>query len=240
MNEQMRKAVVPAIVGVSGLSVGGVLGYILGRRKTKQEFYETAVALDNHIMSQDREINVLKGSLRERFDERLAKVLETPMTDKVNYDLMVDGTKVDEVEEQDEDNIVNVFNNEIPGWDWEAELNSRSNKTIYVISKEEFFADDMGYRQSTVTWYAGDRTLADEREQPIYNWSSLIGTELPFGHGSSDDNVVYIRNEELRHEWEICQDPSAHGIEVAGFELEQDYEEQDIRHSVSPLKFRRE
>lgn len=125
-------------------------------------------------------------------------------------------------------------------WNWEAELNARSDKSIYVITRDEFDADDMGNRQGSVTFYEGDRMVCDALGEPIYNWTSHIGSELPFGHGSEDENVVFIRNESLKWEYEVARDPGYFAEEQQGYEIEMAYEEKDIKHAHSPLKMRRE
>lgn len=246
MNEQTRKVVIPAIVGVAGLSVGGVLGYILGQRRSKgiplTDEWHRPIGRVTSVKNTEDGISVT-GVIQ---DESIKRVITRATLDSIS--LVTDENapghiiRVEPIDEEDEaePKIINIFDNSDPNWDWEAELSSRSSKTLYVITKGEFFADDMGYRQSTITWYELDRTMADEREAPIYNWSSLVGVELPFGHGSGDEDVVYIRNEELRHEYEVCHDVGAHGVEVEGMEIEEEYEDQDIKHSRYPLKFRLE
>lgn len=140
----------------------------------------------------------------------------------------------------------NVFDEATPydvsddDWVWEDELNMRSDKTIYVITREEFDADNMGYRQSTVNWYEGDRMLSDELGEAIYNWTSHIGSELPFGHGSGDENVLLIRNENLHWEYCVTKNPGRFDQDVQGHAIELEYEEDDLKHSRQPLKMRRE
>lgn len=241
----MRKAI-PVITGVVGFSAGGALGYILARRQGRQELIELTQALDNHVMAQQREINILRDELdktRIRIDKEIGP-LDIPLEREIDYTQFVEGANESAypvpVTSPSEPVTKNIFDGNDDEWDYEAEQNIRSNKTIYVIHKDEFIPDEMGYRQSTVTWYEGDQILADERDAPIYNWSSIVGTELPFGHGSEDPNVVYIRNEDLRHEYEVLRDPGRFDVEVEGHQIEQGYEEQELKHSRAPLKFRQE
>jgi hypothetical protein len=286
----LRKAVTPAIAGVAGLSVGGVVGYIVATRRAKRQFLhlveESEASLRAHsrheIMQRYAQHDVEQTeAVQQGYPPRLwetgvdidrERIVDTServpyyqahkspveLQRFVEHDVQVVKEADPELEallDEEEQAIAeaskrppvkNVF---IDGklydasdddWDWEAELSMRSDKTIYVITREEFDADDMGYGQSTANWFEGDRMLSDENGDAIYNWTSHIGTELPFGHGSGDENVLFVRNENLRWEYCVCKNPGRFDQEVEGHEIELDYEEQDLKHSKQPLKMRRE
>lgn len=107
----------------------------------------------------------------------------------------------------------------IEGWDQEREESSRTPEHPYVISHDEYMegaVDD----QRTLTYYAGDDILADEREVHLDDVEGLVGVRnlQLFGHGSRDSNVVYIRNERLEVEFEIYRNPGKYVEEVVGLE----------------------
>lgn len=285
----LRKAVVPVITGVAGLSVGGAVGYIVAIRRAKRQFLQLVEESEEQLQAYSRHEIIRQYAQHDveqiesvqlghpprlwdtgidRDQESIADTSErVPYyqvhKSPVEFQRFVEHEVVPVVKEADpelealldeeeaiarerQDVLKNVF---IEGklydasddeWDWEAELNMRSDKTIYVITREEFDADDVGYRQSTAYWYETDRMLADENGDAIYNWTSHIGTELPFGHGSGDENVLFIRNENLKWEYCICRDPGRFDQEVGGHDIEVDYEEQDLKHSRQPLRMRRE
>lgn len=126
--------------------------------------------------------------------------------------------------------VVNIFNNPDSTWDLEAELSTRDPELPYIISYDEYFADDMDFRQDTVTYYARDGVMGDVTDTPLYNFSEMMG-HLQFGHGSNDPNIVYIRNEKLRMEWEVLRHTSSFAEEVLGQQME-DQTENELRHSV--------
>lgn len=129
---------------------------------------------------------------------------------------------------------VNVFMSESDDdWDYEFELEQRDPDFPYVLHADEYINDEMGYRQATVTYYAGDDIMADMSDTPIYNWASLMGP-LEWGHGSKDKNVVYIRNEKVRKEWEVLLHRGSYEIEVTGFQM--DKATGELQHSLR--KFR--
>ena len=289
--DTLRKAVVPAIVGIAGLSVGGAVGYIVANRKARRAFlhlvkeseqfaYEQKMTEYTRLDTEQTEqlftgVTTIRdlptGDFRDKLHEAREEGARVPYYKVIPNDAerfientgdprqtveskMLDpspdtwvGT-VDLEIEQLADALIekNAFkDNELyavddEDWDWEAELNMRSDKTIYVITREEFDDDNLGYRQSTVNWYEGDRMLADENGDAIYNWTSHIGNELPFGHGSGDENVLFVRNENLRWEYCVTKDPGRFDQEVQGHAIELDFEEQDFKHSRQPLKMRRE
>lgn len=146
----------------------------------------------------------------------------------------------------DEDNGLveiaeNVFTDhavELSGWDYDAELEARDPDFPYVISDEEFNGDEFGYEQVQYTYYAGDGTLADVREEVVEEVGKVVGVDNlhKFGHGSNDENIVYIRNVPLMMEIEIALSPGKYAKAVLGF----DDEEITLSHSSDsrPRKFR--
>lgn len=112
------------------------------------------------------------------------------------------------VEEDDEEEI-------------EREVEARTPNDPYVISQEEFFADEMDFRQLDVTYYEGDKVLADDQDEPITNVNKHIGeSNLRFGYRSKDQNLVYVRNEELGVEFAIARSTGKYSQEVLGLDEE--------------------
>jgi hypothetical protein len=123
------------------------------------------------------------------------------------------------------------------GWDYEEELAKRTPDAPYVIHRDEFFNQESGFRGTTIQWYEGDKILADENDVPIYGPEKVTGN-LVFGFGSGDPNVVYIRNEKLRAEYEVVRNPGFFQIEVLGLQLEEQAEADDLKHSQAIRRFR--
>lgn len=130
----------------------------------------------------------------------------------------------------------NVFENYNEQWNWEDELMHREGNTLYTIHYDEFVSNESNYNQETLTYYAGDDILTDQLNTPIYDYQKMTGP-ISFGHGSGDKNVVFIRNDLLHIEWEILKDESKYQVEILGYEIEQNYEADDLKHSNN-FKFR--
>lgn len=101
-------------------------------------------------------------------------------------------------------------------------LSLRNGKTIYPLSRDEFFSDEKEYDQVTLSYYSIDDVLTDQEDGIIPNYFKIIGDSLPFGMGSPDPNTFYIRNEELRTEYEIIKYDSSFVESILGIIPDED------------------
>ncbi|QJD49635.1 hypothetical protein HWD32_gp59 [Gordonia phage Secretariat] len=102
-------------------------------------------------------------------------------------------------------------------------VGQRSSTRPYIISVTEFTDNDLGFGQNTISYYEGDNVLADERDQPIPDMNSIVGEKnLRFGEASGDANVVFIRNERLGVDFEVCRSPGTYAEEVLGVAPQED------------------
>ncbi len=131
------------------------------------------------------------------------------------------------------EHLVNIFSTPSQ-WNEEHELAHRTSENPYVITVDEYVNNDFDYKQSTVTYYEEDDILSDINDVPVYNWPSLLG-DLKWGHGSNNKDVVYIRNEKHKEEWEVLLHHGSYEVEVQGLH-EEDGELKHAQNRV--LKFR--
>lgn len=256
----------PSITGVVGIAVGATAMYFWEKRKLNQvtvqieeDVKSNQLQLDFERAEKEREFNAqiqeaadvtreLKelgvtvltnlNNLRqgEHPEVVVEQVVQPPL--EVGQQIQYPADEGKEVEITSTPAITrNVFDGD-DTWDYELERNNRTKERPYVIHVDEFVADEMGYdSQSTLTWYEGDRVLTDSHDVPIYNAQQVAG-ELRFGHGSGDQNVVYVRNEKLQAEYEILRDPGSYEDVVLGGRVENEFEAGDLKHSRTPRKFR--
>lgn len=98
------------------------------------------------------------------------------------------------------------------------EIAARDPKKPYVISLEEWNDNDFQHEQVDLTYYEGDRILADPNDKEIALVEETIGWDnLRFGHRSNDNDVVYIRNEVYHLDMEVTRHEGRYGEIVAGF-----------------------
>lgn len=140
------------------------------------------------------------------------------------------------------EHVTNVFVDGQPvnpdEWDQEAELEKRRNGQPFVISKEEFNAGELDFDQTTITYYAADDTLVDEREKVIEDVELAVGEDnlKRFGQGSGDNNVLYVRNEKLELDFEILKARGSYAQDRLGFDPDED--NNPLQHSDG-RRFRR-
>lgn len=102
-------------------------------------------------------------------------------------------------------------------FDFSDEVAARTPDKPYIIAVPEFMANDPEHEQVTVTYYEGDAVLADDRDAPIDGAEEVVGSEnLRFGHRSDDNNVVYVRNEKMKVDFEILRSTGKYSHEVLG------------------------
>ena len=121
----------------------------------------------------------------------------------------------------------NIFANPPPilkseAFDYDEEVKHRSVEAPYILSKEEFFQDELEHEQNTLTYYEGDEVLADDRDDILDDVDMMVGLDnlQRFGYGSGDNNIVYIRNEKLMQDFEVIRSKGKYSEEVAGFDSE--------------------
>ena len=73
----------------------------------------------------------------------------------------------------------------------------------YVIEPEQF--DMIGYETINLTYYADD-ILADDLDQIYPNAEHEIGLNFQYHFGEYEEDTVFVRNDQLRIDFEICRD----------------------------------
>lgn len=225
---------------LAGLAAGVGIGYFIGKRvKVKyapvDQYIYTTVETDTVEYVEDGD------GKKPIYIEKV--VIDPEVAEQIQAQINLN-REIEAIHDFDEDHArkaVNVFGvndkGDLPEWDEETQVANRDPLKPYVISKDEFMDDILGYDQDTVTYYMGDDILADEHDIPIWNWPDKLGS-LHFGLGSDDPNVVYVRNDVLHQEWEVLKHTGSFEAEVTGLVIEQEYEERDLKHSNSLHKFR--
>jgi hypothetical protein len=109
-------------------------------------------------------------------------------------------------------------------WDYSAELASRTPNAPYVIHQDEFHSSADGvnrddYTRIVYTYYAGDDVLVDMDNHPVPHGDLIVGQDnLKFGHGTDDEDVVFVRNEGRKLEIEICRTQDRYDVMVLGID----------------------
>lgn len=204
-------------LGIAGLGVGIAIGFFFGRRWNREKIRAEAFKQSEAEVEKIREfyqsqVKVVeaKPSLEEVVEEKGYSppvVVERPLRPPVpvqeapvlpRRDFTPGGIAKRHVEREKDKN---------EGWDYGEELQRRANTDgPYIIHQDEFAQKEEGYEQVTFTYYAVDAVLTDEDESPIENPDETVGLENlgNFGHGADDFHVVYVRNDRLEIDYEVC------------------------------------
>jgi hypothetical protein len=90
----------------------------------------------------------------------------------------------------------------------------------FVISEAQFGElNEEGFQTISVTYYAADKVLVDDQDQPIRDMLGTVGTLNPLGFGgiSDDPHIRYVRNRRLEVDFEILLDARSYTDTVLGY-----------------------
>jgi hypothetical protein len=245
---------IPAVVGVSASIGGAAIGLFAGLRigyqagineqleefevdeeeeETQLEFEFDATVEDIQLVDQEALREVVREGI-QRIDVRIPAFDPNPRNDP--RDIMVaEPPMVIDTSALPEIVPISVFDTEYDHWDYEEEVPNRTKEKPYILHRDEFWAEEENYDQSTLTYYVEDDILTDQDDTPIYGYLSVTGPLL-FGHGSGDPNVVHVRNDKQSAEYEIIRVDGSYAREILGVGAEDAAEQSDLKHSVR--KFR--
>jgi len=224
-------------VGAAAFSGGVALGHFLAQKKVQEEIDAELNRIWHRDLEEKRKLSVQE--VIEEVNPAIFKpVAATEEEIRTIKEAQLISLSIDPEPGPGGGHITSVkriFDDVIPGWNWDAELNAREGQPIYIVTHSEFHGDELdGYTSGTLTYYQGDDMLTDELGVPIVPYRKFVGTCLNFGHGSGDPEIVYIRNETEKMEWEVILDTGRYEEEVLGLTVEDDYTRRDehLEHSV--------
>lgn len=116
----------------------------------------------------------------------------------------------------DEPIRTSIFDKMIPDFNYDSELEERTPEKPYVISYDEYFEEEPGYEQASLTYYMGDGVLSDEKDDVVPETTVGEDNLVKFGYGSKDENLVYVRSETLQIDFEISRSMGSYAEEVHG------------------------
>lgn len=117
--------------------------------------------------------------------------------------------------------VKNIFDRESIGeFNYDHEVKQRSRNAPYIITHVEFMQSELEFDQDTLTYFVQDKVLSESNDEYVRDVDEVVGIANleRFGHGSDDINVVYIRNEKTRMEYEILRSDGSYAKEVHGID----------------------
>lgn len=227
-----RPAVYLAIGIVVGAGAGGSIAWIVAKRRyqfkyetlAQQEIAE-AKAFYNQLAKSE-----LNRSVDEPDEQELTQQGAEAASALMNY--RGDGAAVGDIVVVEETTEVevrpqtsNVFerNRADLVWDQDQEEAHRATLNVdepYIICQKEYMENEDDYSQVSFTYFAEDDVLVDEKEKPIDLVDSVVGEDnlTRFGHGTTDNRIVLVRNDKLRMDFEVLKNDGSYSKEVLGFQ----------------------
>lgn len=193
------------IIFAAGAVIGSLVAWKLTKTKYEKimieeeqslrEYYNKKVkiiedtATDLHDSYQHRE-DELRKNLEEKNDKEQETVQDTNEVDnKVFFDRYTE--------------ILNGYTSSLEEQHLNENTNENTNDKPYVVSPDEFGdADD--YDIITLNYYA-DGVVADDWNDPIEDIGATIGEDFASHYGEYEEDVVYVRNDRLKVEYEILR-----------------------------------
>lgn len=88
------------------------------------------------------------------------------------------------------------------------DVGPRGPERPYVIETVEWYTNNTNYDQVTLVYWADDEVLVDDAGRVIHEVETVVGnTNLHrFGFLSDNVDIVYVRNEKLKVDYEITKD----------------------------------
>jgi hypothetical protein len=239
-----RKGVQLGLVAISSAGCGATAGYVVATKKAELKYSQIAeqeIAEAKAYYESFREKPSL-DTLKEKYGDEI-KVEGTPEEEAqraaealqtlTNYqgetmaEQKQDQTEADEVAEEIRKvktptrNIFRAQVGKVRDFDWELELSKREasgGADPFIITKEEFDANENDWNQQALTFYGGDDTLADEADMPIMDIENTVGWDAltNFGYGSGNPGIVYVRNPRVEMDMEIAYSERDYSQEVGG------------------------
>lgn len=194
------------------------------RRDTK-EFYDRTYKVDTFatpgdavralVPEDEQEIVVnrigVDPEISEALEQAKAYVPKTGHVayDKVRSERVVVPDSVQVVEETVEEHVEVVQNVFADGgsWSYEEAVKTRTYHQPYIITEEEYLANEPEHEQSQLSFFEEDGVLADAADKVIDDTDKIVGDDnlVKFGAGAKHKDVLFIRNEEMECDFEIAR-----------------------------------
>lgn len=225
-----------------GLGVGAVVGFYFGykmnREKIRAEAYkdaevEVAQLREIYLQKTLASINTEKPPVEEVVEKLgySVKVPERPLPAPVPIldDLPTGRERLLRDLEELPENPVGTSKSMNAGWNYEEERKNRTPEFPYVIHQNEYNHSNPNYSKLIFTYWAIDGIITDEDdESPVINGDVIVGLEnLKFGHGADDSDVVYVRNDVLEMDMQICRVNRNYHEEALNMQIIRDDDDDD-------------
>ena len=181
---------------VTGLVIGSVVTYVIVKdkfEKIAQEEIDSVKEVFGRRVEKETDKKVEKIAKKEV--EKIRKEYNEYDNLTKNYTIY----SKNEVEEDEE-----VCENNDDGVELDEIERASDYDRPYIIEPQEFGALD-GYSLITLYHYS-DNVLADDCDELVEDLDDVVGEGYASHFGEYEDDCVYVRNDRLKADYEICRD----------------------------------
>jgi len=217
-----------------GIGVGVVLGFFFGYRYNREKIKAEAFA------ESEKEVEKIRQIYQQKTVAAQPKPSVEDVVEEKGYSIVVEPERflkppvVVAPPPQVKYDGGKTSKSNMEGWDYDLEIRERTSQEPYVIHQDER-GEQKSYGSVVYTYWAIDDVLTDEDNRPLPHAQEIVGiNNLKFGHGTDDADVVFVRNDVLELEMEICRLHQSYEEEVLGIMREQELEseeEKELEHS---------
>ena len=184
------------VIFVAGAVIGGVAAYIYAKRK-----YEKIC---------DEEIESMREFYQEPYERPEKEEKNESISHKYRLTDEINRAKANysqltkdyhEAPSQEEQETMELMSNPYPFMADHHPEEPAINP--YVILGEQFVNEKRNFDKITLMYYAGNGVLVDQTETVQQDIDELIGRESLNHFGESEDNTLYVRNENLGNDYEV-------------------------------------
>ena len=196
------------LIFAAGAVVGGIVTWRIAKKT-----YEKIIADETEAAkkSAQDEIDIYKTQLEDKIDNYVKETSNSASEESENDDDEYEEVEEPEEEDEDEDYCAepryryNSYLNELEYFKGKERMNEIGQINVPYIINETDVGDKMDYDLIHLTFYA-DHILTDDANLPIKDIDEIVGPEALKCFLNEFVNIVYVRNERLGCDFEICRD----------------------------------
>lgn len=199
------------LIFAAGAVVGGIVTWRIAKKT-----YEKIIADETEAAkkSAQDEIDIYKTQLEDKIDNYVKETSNSASEESENDDdeyEEVEEPEEEPEEDEDEDYYAepryryNSYLNELEYFKGKERMDEIGQINVPYIINEADVGDKMDYDLIHLTFYA-DHILTDDANLPIKDIDEIVGPEALKCFLNEFVNIVYVRNERLGCDFEICRD----------------------------------
>lgn len=185
-------------------AAGAVIGSLVAWKLTKTKYEKIMIEEEQSLREYyNKKVKVIEDTATDLHDsyQRREDALRKKLEEKTEKEPEI-VQDMDELHDKEFDRYAEIlkdhkYSHEEPCFD------EGTNDKPYVVSPDEF-GDADNYEIITLNYYA-DGVVADDWNDPIEDIGATIGEDFASHYGEYEEDVVYVRNDRLKVEYEILR-----------------------------------